>query len=134
MKKLLRTFVLNIIALRIAMLIIDSLNFAGGLKTILLTALALTIFEYLLKPVAKILFLPINVLTLGTLRWIINVIGLYLVTMFVNDFSIMSYNFPGSNWNGFIIPSINFSILVTYVIVSLFINLVVTSLKWVFKK
>jgi len=133
-KKLLRTLVRNLIAIHVAGLVIPTITFKEGLKTLFLTALALTAFEYILKPVAKILFLPINLITLGTLRWVINVIGLYLVTMFVNSFSISPYHFPGADWNGVIIPPIKFSLLLTYIIISLVINLVVTLFRWVFRK
>lgn len=134
MKKLLRTIVINIIALRVTALIISSIRFDSGWKAVFWAALGLTLFEYLLKPVAKILFLPINILTLGTLRWVINVIGLYLVTMFVEGFSISQYYFPGINWRGLIVPPIKFSLLLTYIIVSLVINLVITAFRWLFKR
>jgi len=134
MKKLLKSITINIIALRATTLIIPSVHFDSGFKTIFLASLALTLFEYFLKPIAKILFLPINLLTLGTLRWIINVIGLYLTTSFVSGFSISQYYFPGINWRGLIIPSVKFSLLITYIVVSLIINLIIVILRWLFKK
>ncbi len=134
MKKLLRRLVSSIIALKTTSLIMPIISFEEGFKTLFLTAFALTAFEYLLKPIAKLLFLPINILTLGTLRWVINVIGFYLVTIFIKGFSITSYQFPGSNWQGFIIPAINCSLLFTYIIAALVINLIITSLGWIFKK
>lgn len=133
MKKLLRTIILNIAALYLAAVIIPSIVFEQGIKTIFSAALALTIFDYFLKPIARILFLPINLLTLGLLRWIINVISLYLITNFINDFSIGFYHFPGINQNGFIIPSLDFSVPITYIITSFVINLTITTLRWVFR-
>jgi len=135
MKKILRNFVLNIIVLKtVDFFIPNILFFSQGFKTVLLTALALTVFEYFIKPIAKLLFLPINILTLGLLRWVINVIGLYLVTMFVDGFSLRPYIFPGLSWQGIIIPSINFSILATYIFVSLSLSFTIIVLKWVIKK
>ena len=134
MKKLLRTIVINIAALWVVASIITSLRFQSGWKTIFWAALGLTIFEYLLKPLAKILFLPINILTLGTLRWIINVIGLYLVAISIEGFSIDPYYFPGINWQGLVVPPIKFSLFLTYIIASLMINLVITTLGWLFKR
>lgn len=134
MKKLLRTIVINIIALRTAALIIPSIQFESGWKAVFWAGLGLTLFEYLLKPVAKILFLPINILTLGMLRWVINVIGLYLVAMFVDGFSITQYYFPGIDWQGLIVPPVKFSLLLTYIIVSLIINLMITIFRWLFKR
>jgi len=134
MKKILKTTLISLIALRTTALIIDSLNFAQGIQSLILAALALTGFEYLLKPIAKILFLPINILTLGTLRWIINVIGLYLVTIFVDGFSLSAYSFPGLEWQGVIVPAIRFGLIPTYILTSLLINLNITLITWILKK
>jgi len=134
MKKILKTTLISLIALKTTALIIDSLIFAQGLRSLLLAALALTGFEYLLKPIAKILFLPINILTLGTLRWIINVIGLYLVTIFVEGFSLSAYNFSGITWQGVIIPAVRLGLIPTYILTSLLINLNITLVTWIFKK
>ena len=133
MKRLLRTITINIIALWTTSLLIPVIRFNSGWKTIFWAAVGLTIFEYLLKPIAKILFLPINILTLGALRWIINVIGLYLVTIAVEGFSVAQYHFPGINWQGVIVPSIDFSLPLTYIIVSLIINLIISLFRWLFK-
>lgn len=134
MKKILRTFVLYLVALKATALITSSISFNGGAKTWLLAALGLTAFEYFLRPVAKILFLPINLITLGTLRWVINVIGLYLITLIVKGFLISPYHFPGLNWNGITVSPMKLSLLLTYIFSSLLINLIVTLFKWLIKK
>ncbi len=133
MKKIIKITLINLLALRVSGLLIDTLSFDQGVKTLLLASLALTAFEYLIKPIAKILFLPINLLTLGTLRWIINVIGLYLVTIFVDSFNLSAYRFPGLNWQGLVIPPINFSLILTYILTALIINLLISVISWVLK-
>ncbi|MBU2592698.1 phage holin family protein [Patescibacteria group bacterium] len=131
---MLRTFALYLVALKIAAAVINTVSFENGSKTWLLTALALTIFEYFLKPIAKILFLPINILTLGLLRWVINVIGLYLVTLAVKGFSVSSFYLDSFTWNGFSVPAVRLSTILTYVFCSFVINLAITVLKWLIKK
>ncbi len=133
MKKILKTTFITFLALRITSFIIITLTFNQGLKTLICASLALTGFEYLLKPIAKILFLPINLLTLGTLRWVIDVIGLYLITIFVDGFNLSAYYFPGINWQGIVLPAINFSIIPTYIITALLINLNITLISWLIK-
>jgi len=134
MKKVVRLLVLNVIGLKTVAVLIPSIDFNQGFKTVILTALALTVFEYTVKPIAKLLFLPITILTLGAIRWVINIIGLYLITIIIEDFSIKPYSFPGLEWQGVIIPLISFSLIPTYLIVSLLINLIVTSLRRLFGK
>lgn len=133
MKKIFKTTLINLIALKVTTVLINTLTFEQGIKTLALAGLALTGFEYLLKPIAKILFLPINLLTLGTLRWVINVIGLYLVTIFVDGFSLSPYHFPGLEWQGLVIPEVNFSLIPTYILASFLINLNITLISWLLK-
>ncbi len=133
MRKLLKTIVISSIALALVAEIIPAVSFGSNRVTILWAAIGLTIFEYFLKPIAKILFLPINLLTLGLLRWIINVIGLYLVVSLVKDFRITPYYFPGFNWQGIILPSAQLSLLVTYIVISFLINIIITGFRWLFK-
>lgn len=134
MKKIIRTFIIILASIKLAGLVIPTIKLEGGAGTIILASAGLTIFEYLIKPIAKILFLPINILTLGLLRWVIDVIGLYLVTLLVKGFIIQPYQLPQIQFNGLSIPSLHFSLLITYILASLLINLFVTILKWIFKK
>jgi putative membrane protein len=96
MKKILK------FALLITFSIITVNYFTGNiyfsdLQTLLKATIVLTIFELLLKPILKLLLLPINILTLGTFRIIINTLGLYLVLAFVPGF--MINNFYLSNYH-----------------------------------
>ncbi|MFH1561670.1 MAG: phage holin family protein [Patescibacteria group bacterium] len=134
MKKLLRSFVLSLIALKIVSGLTGAVFFDQGAKSLILAALALTGFEYLLKPIANLLLLPINILTLGLLRWVINVVGLYLATAITPGFYLESFTFPGLTWQGIVLPKISFSLLVSYIIISFLINLIITIAKWLLKK
>jgi uncharacterized membrane protein YvlD (DUF360 family) len=96
--------------------------------------LALTVFESIVKPIVKLLLLPINILTLGLARWLVNVIGLYLVTIAVSGFRIYPYYFPGINYNGFTAPPVRLSLFWTYVIVSFLLNLTISLVRWILKK
>ena len=134
MKKHLRSWFIILISLSITNYLVGVFGFSQGLKTLVSVALALTVFESVVKPIVKLLLLPINILTLGMARWLINVIGLYLVTIVVPGFSISPYQFPGLNYNGFSAPTVNFSLFWTYVIVSFLLNLVISLVRWIIKK
>ncbi len=56
--------------------------------TALLVALVLGIINVTIKPVAKLLTLPINILTLGLFGLLINGLALYLAAYLVEGFSI----------------------------------------------
>ena len=56
--------------------------------TLLLASLVLTILQKVAKPILKLLFLPINIVTLGLFSLVINVFLLWLATYLVPGFQI----------------------------------------------
>jgi len=69
--------------------------------TIIKAALILAFFELILKPIVKILLLPITILTLGLIRIVINTLGLYLVTFLLPSFIVASFSIYNWNLSGF---------------------------------
>ena len=86
----------------------------------------------IVKPILKILFIPINILTFGLLSWVINVIVIYLLTSLCsgNLMSISGY-FPAATWAGFIIPPIHFTYLTAMIASSLLITIITDVLHYV---
>lgn len=133
MKKYLRLFLFNLVSLWLIASLLPGVSFSGGYQTLALAAVVLTLVNLLLKPLVNILLLPINLLTLGMFRWLINVITLYLVTIFVPQFKITSFFCPGFNYQGFIIPSMYLSTFWVFVLSSFMISLATTFLLWLSK-
>lgn len=69
--------------------------------TLLKVSLVLAIFELLLKPIIKVILLPINILTLGLFRIVINTIGLYLGVFLIADFHVDTLSIQGYDFSGF---------------------------------
>jgi len=134
MKRIIRYWFIYLLSLLFVSSIITSISFSGGWQTIAVVSLLITIFELILKPIIRILLLPINILTLGLARSLINVVGLYLITSLVTDFRISAYLFPGISWNGFSAPPATPSLFLTYLIISLFLNLSFSIILWIVKK
>lgn len=133
MKKYLRLLLVNTATLWLAAKIITGISFDSQIKTLFSAALALTIIDLLIKPLIKILLLPINLLTLGAFRWLTNVIALYLTTLIVPEFKINGFFFPGFVYQGFAFPSMNLSTFLTFVLTSFTISLITTLLLWLAK-
>ena len=83
-----------------------------------------------LVPLLRILFLPLNLLTLGLFAWLINVLALYVLTTVVSDFQLLSYTFAGANFNGLIVPSYELSPFLVAVAASFLIGLITNFLQW----
>ena len=101
-----------------------NLDFSSLPSTIIKVAFVLAIFETVIKPIIKILLLPINVLTLGTLRLVISTLGLYLAVFFIDNFSLLNISTTSTNWQGLNTPPFHFSGFFAYLVSALTINLI----------
>lgn len=133
MKKFLRAYLINLLSLIIASDLITSIHFAEGFRTTLIATFVLTFVNILVKPIINLLLLPINLITLGTFRFLVNVISLYFVTVIVPQFSLSAFFFPGFVYQGFVFPSLNIGIFGVYVLTSFIISLCSTFLLWLSK-
>ncbi len=116
MKKILRYIILFTFSLITANQIWHNLSFNQIPFTIIKVAAILTLFELLLKPIIKILLIPINILTLGLFRLVIDTLGLYLAIFFISDFQvgniyISKYNYQINNFWAFLLSSFTIGII-----------------------
>lgn len=110
MKKIFRYIILFTFSLITANQIWQNLSFQQIPLTIIKVAVILTIFELLLKPIIKILLIPINIITLGLFRMVIDTLGLYLAVFFLSDFKvgnifISQYNYHIDNFWAYLLSS-----------------------------
>lgn len=133
MKKLIRSFVINIAALYIAVSILPGFTSQGGLKTIIYATIVLGLINLLIKPLISLLLLPVNLVTLGAFRWVANVVMLFLLTLIINDLSIDGFTFLGLNYQGFIIPESRITKFWSLVLASALVSLTNAFLFWLAK-
>lgn len=130
MKSVLRYFLINTISLWAVTAILPGLSFGGEIKTLFLGGGAFTIINFILVPLLRILLLPLNILTLGLFSWVTNVLALYALINFIPGFLLTIYSFPGFEYNGFIIPSMDFSTMMAAIIASFLIGFFTHFLHW----
>lgn len=122
MKHLIRVFLFNVFALWLTSEWVPAVVVPGGWQTILFAGFTLSILMLLVTPILKILFIPINIITFGLLSWCIDVIVMYLLTVFVPEIRVQAFVFPGVVWSGFVIPKIQVSYLMALVLTSFSIS------------
>ncbi len=126
-KKILKLTLLFTFSLVTANQLWGNLQFSFIPWTIIKIAFVLAIFETIIKPILKIILFPINLLTLGFFRIIIEVVGLYLAVFLFADFSVNNIHSSAVSFWGINIPSLNFigffSYLVTSITIGFFLNL-----------
>lgn len=93
-----------------------------------------SLLTLIVRPILKILFLPINFLTLGLLGWLINVILLYLLVAFVPEVHFGVTTYPAFSWEQVFLPSIKLTPLWTAVATSISLTALNRTLKWLASK
>ena len=131
MKHLIRVFLFNVFALWLCSQLLPALIIPQGWQTVLFAGFVLAMLMLIVQPVLKIIFIPINILTFGLLSWMINVIVIYLLTVFVPEIHIYPWLFPGTSWAGFVIPPIQFSYFTALILSSLLITIITDVLHYV---
>lgn len=122
MKQYVRTFLFHVVSLWFTSQILPALVIFGNWQTLLTAGLVLSMLMLIIRPILTILFIPINLLTLGFFSWFINVIVIYFLTILVPQVEIQAWLFPGASWAGFIMPPIYISYFFALVLSSLLIT------------
>lgn len=133
MKKLLRKYLFSLGALWVSSQILPALVIQGELKGLALAALAFMIADIILIPLLKVLFLPLNLLTLGIFAWVTNVLALYFLVSVLPELELLPYHFPGIDLVGFIIPPIEMPTFMVAVVASFLIGGIIHILNWLAK-
>lgn len=131
MRRILKLIVFNAASIWIVSQLLGNVVLGKGFETLLLTAVVLGLINLLIKPIVNLLLLPVNLITLGMFRWVVNVVTLYLVTVIVTDFKINHLVFEGFSYRGLSIPAFSLNLILSFVVVTFFISLVTDLLEWV---
>lgn len=130
MKRLLRYFLINLASLFLTTRLVPGLMIDGGFRTLAYAALVFMMINFLIVPVLKLMFLPLNLLTLGIFSWIINVLALYLLTTIVPQIKLVPFFFPGYNLSGFSIPAMELNVLYVAIFASFVIGFTSHIFQW----
>lgn len=88
--RILLAWAINALSLLALPYLIDAVK-VSGFGTALMVALVLGLLNAVIRPVLIVLTLPINILTLGLFTFVINGLMFWLVTRFIEGFSISSF-------------------------------------------
>jgi len=133
MKRILRHFVIDSVSIFLVSSIASGMVFEKGLETLLLTGLGLTIASLIAKPVINILLLPVNLITFGLFRWVSAVAVLYIVSLTVPGFKILSFNFGGYTSLWIDLPVVAFTGFLAFFAFSFLHSLISSFIYWLIK-
>lgn len=114
---LLKPFIATAATIFILAWMLPTVSYAS-VTTLVIASVVLTLLQKIAKPVLNLLFLPVNIVTLGFFSLVINVALLWLATYLVPGFEIKSMVIGDVALNNF------FSLLVISFLISFFQNLI----------
>ncbi len=97
---MLKPFLVSVLTLFIIAFFLPNVGYTD-IPTLILAGVVLTVLNKVVKPVLKLLTLPINVVTIGLFGTVINALLLWLLTYLVPGFSILPMTVLGVGLNQF---------------------------------
>lgn len=134
MRIIIRNVAINALVLSLLPVLLTGVKISGGLPTLIVGGIILSLMFIFLRPVLNIFALPLNFMTFGFFSFVINVFIFYLLTLFVFQIQINPFVFSGLNFAGFIIPEISFNSFFAFVITSFVFSFIVSAIEWLIKK
>lgn len=118
MKHFLKQVIVILLTVLLVSLMTKGINYHQNPATLFVASSILALLNSLLKPMISVLTLPLNVITLGLFGWFINVFILYLATLIVPQFDIVSFSLNFGS------VTFTFSTLAAYLVLALILNIV----------
>lgn len=117
-------YIILLTALYVSSSLFAGLVLKGGLIQYLYDAALLVLGFVIVRPIINIIALPFNALTLGVFSIFSTVFVLFLLTITDKNFIIQPFTFPGLSVSGFSIPEFHLNIFLSYLLISVTIQLV----------
>ncbi len=121
------------VALVVTAHVLPGFTYSGGIRSLFIGSAIFMLINLAVVPLLKVLFLPLNLLTLGIFAWIVNVLAVYFLTVVFPEFQLLPFTFSGLNLSGIIIPSVDLTVLHVAILSSFLIGLVAHFLQWLVK-
>lgn len=118
MHELAKKIATNALSLFLVSLLFTGLSISGGFVNYLVAGALLAVFATILDPIVKIVTLPFNILTLGLLSFLTIMVALFILTIFYSPVTVNAFTFSGFSFLGLTIGHINFSRLLSFVVIS----------------
>jgi uncharacterized membrane protein YvlD (DUF360 family) len=134
MKALLRAILINLLVIYTVDKFYPGFILEPGIKNLITAAILWHIINKIVRPIIKLLLLPINLITLNLFAWTIGIITIFILQTILGTIEIVTYDFPGLTASGFVIPSLHINIFFSYILTSLMLNGGVNSIKWLIRK
>ncbi len=134
MKVFLRAILINLLVIYLVDALYPGFSILHDAKTLITAAIIWLLLNKIVKPIIKLLLLPINLITLNLFSWVVGLITLFLLPLIVGGINISPIDFQGINYQGFSVPPFHLNILLSFIVTSSLLNLFHNTIIWIIKK
>lgn len=134
MRSLAQNIAIYTVSLYVLSFLLDGVQVSGGFLNYLLGGIILYILFVLIRPLLRLISLPLNLITLGAFSFVINAVILYLLTVFFSSVTIKAFLYKGVSFAGFAVPKFYVNTFFAFILASLFLSVIISGLKWIIKK
>jgi putative membrane protein len=112
LRRLVVSWIFNVFALWVAEKLVDGISFSGDFGVLVVAGLVFAIVNLILKPVVKLLAIPLILVTLGIALFFINILMLYITSWIVSGFKIT--HFGAAVWATIVIWGVNWILQIVF--------------------
>ena len=105
LRRLLYAWIVNVVAIWVAAYFVDGISYSDDYWILIVAGLIFGLVNFFLKPIIKLLALPVIIITLGIALFFINLFMLYITSWIVSGFDID--RFRSAIWATIIISAVN---------------------------
>lgn len=124
MKFFLKPWLINSITLAILNQTPIGFKIYNDFMGIISAGLYLTLINFFIKPLLKIILLPFNLLTLGLFSWLVNVLSFGILFFILGNVSINPFYFPGVKYGDIAIMPLTIPRLGSLIIVTIMLSII----------
>ncbi len=107
-RRLLYAWIVNVVAIWVAAYFVDGINYSDDYWILIVAGLVFGLVNFFLKPIVKLLAIPLIIITLGIVLFFINLFMLYITSWIVSGFDIDS--FMAAVWATVVITLVNWAL------------------------
>ena len=123
MKDFLRQGLINSFSLYLVSSIFPGLIVPQQVFKLIWAGIIFTLINRLIKPIIKLILLPINLITLNLFGWLANVLVLLIASRLMDGLSVTGFVSESFSYSGFLVPALTFSPFIALVVASFLLSL-----------
>ena len=112
LRRLVIMWLFNVVALYAAEKLVDGISFSGDFAVLVIAGLVFALVNLILKPVVKLLAIPLILITLGIALFFVNILMLYVTSWIVSGFDIT--HFGAAVWATIVIWGVNWILQIVF--------------------